>query len=221
MGFSGANAPSPGLCRHVNATIGTGAAPAELRFYLPRKPVLTLAGLNGDEYSELSTRYKASHVRLMLFWLCKKSQQMADQFQHDPELQVLALCCYALQRATEIQTHGGLILEIEEAREASQHVDLFIKSFAWLALKCFDDKLLLFKCRPKLHYMAHVAEDLLRWRLNQLKMFSTFTEESFLGRIKSIACQVHGKTLTTRVFERYILTLAICLHHFKETMALD
>ena len=193
----------------------------KLRFYLPRKPVLTLAGLNSDEYSELSTRYKASHVRLMLWWLARKSQQVADANVDDAPLQVLACCCYSLQRATEIQTHGGLILSQEEASEASSSVLTFVSCFAWLALHSHDNKLLLFKCRPKLHYMFHTGEDLLKLRLNQLKLFATFEEESFLGRVKSIACQVHGRTLTTRVFQRYILTLAVSLHQFKQRAVME
>lgn len=189
-----------------------------LRYYLPRKPVLTMAALGGDEYSELSSRYKASHVRLMLMWLACKSQQTADRMPGNTCLQVLASCCYGLQRACEIQTHGGLILEENEAQEASTQVWVFICCFQWLALKCQADGKLLFKCRPKLHYMAHTADDLATLRLNQLKLFATFAEESFLGRIKTIACQVHGKTLTLRVFQRYILTLAVAIHGFKENM---
>ena len=192
----------------------------QLRFYLPRKPALTLSSLNGDgdEFSELSTRYKASHVRLMIFWLAKKSQEAADSNQNDADLQVLASCCYGLQRSIEIQTHGDLILEQDEASEASRCVYLFVACYSWLALKCCDAALLMFKCRPKLHYLLHTGQDIERLRLNQLKLFSTFTEESFLGRLKSIACQVHGKTLTTRVFQRYILTLAVALHQFKMQM---
>jgi len=177
-----------------------------------------MAGLGGDEYSELSTRYKASHVRMMLFWLAKKTQEVADAMIEDAQLQVLASCCYGLQRATEIQSYAGLVLSCAEAEEASKSVFTFVACFAWLALSCAGNSLLLFKCRPKLHYMMHTAEDLKTLRLNQLKLFSTFTEESFLGRLKSIATQVHGKTLALRVFQRYILTLAVSLYRFKERM---
>ena len=189
-----------------------------LRFYLPRKPVLTFAALGGDECSELSSRYKASHVRLMLFWLGRKTQQVADQNQADVSLQILASCCYGLQRATEIQADAGLILEPDEAEEASHGVRLFVFCFAWLALSCGCG---MFKVRPKLHYLCHTGSDLKRWRLNQLKLFSTFTEESFLGKVKAIASQCHGKTLSMRVFQRYVLTVAVALHQFKRTMVKD
>lgn len=189
---------------------------------MPRKPVLTLSSIGGDSnFAELCTRYKASHVRLMLFWLCHKSREVADARQQDASLQVLASCCFGLQRATEIQATSGLILETSDAEEARRCVNLFVRCYSWLALKCSNDSVLAFKCRPKLHYMLHTGEDLANLRLNQLKLFATFSEESFLGHVKSIAVAVHGKTLSTRVFQRYLLTLAICLHHFKEKMEGD
>ncbi len=179
-----------------------------------------MSSLGDESCSELSSRYKASHVRLMIHWLQKKTQCIADERPHDTALQVLAECCYGLQRSTEVQSEGGLILERGDADEASKNLYTFIGCFSWLALYSVDNKWVLFKCRPKLHYLMHTAEDLASLRLNQLKLFSTFVEESFLGRVKSIATQVHGKTLTLRVLQRYILILALSFHHFKERMAM-
>jgi len=190
-----------------------------LRLYLPAKPVLTLASLNGgDDYAELSSRYKASHIRLMVYWLATKTRKVANLRCDDVPLQVLAECLYGLSRATEIQSLNGLVLEKDCADEASQCLWTFVKGYAWLALWCQQNDLLLFTCKPKLHYLAHTADDLKSLQLNQLKLFSTFMEESFLGRVKCIATQVHGKTLTTRVFQGYILTLAVSLHQTKQRM---
>lgn len=193
----------------------------QLRFYLPCKPVLTVASLSGDgDYAELSSRYKASHVRLLLFWLTMKSQQVANERVNDPQLQVLAACCFGLQRSLELQQQSGLVMSTNDAKEASTCLYSFVTCFAWLALSCCDSDLRLFKCKPKLHYLMHTAEDLGVWKLNQLKLFATFSEESFLGRLKSISVQVHGKTLTLRVFQRYILSIAVSLHQFKKRMVL-
>eukprot|EP00438_Fugacium_kawagutii_P033939 Skav225796 [mRNA] locus=scaffold396:170247:170822:- [translate_table: standard] len=184
-----------------------------MRYYLPRKPTLTLASLGGlSEFAELSSRYKASHVRLMIWWLARKSQQVADA-SSDTDLQVLATCVWGLQRSTEIQTYGGLILSQQDADEACETLLTFTNSFAWLALR-FHDQGYLFKMRPKLHYLAHAAADLKKLRLNQLKLFATHCEESFLGKIKLIAQQVHGRTLVQRTLQRYILGLAISIHRF-------
>ena len=55
------------------------------RFYLPCKPVLNVASLGGlDDYAELASRYKASHVKLMLWWLTRKCQVVSDTKLEDP-----------------------------------------------------------------------------------------------------------------------------------------
>lgn len=47
---------------------------------MPAKPFLTKANLGGDDdYAELGTRFKASHVKLMIWWLAKETQEFADQ----------------------------------------------------------------------------------------------------------------------------------------------
>ena len=182
---------------------------------MPCKPVLTLAGLGGlADYAELSSRYKGSHVKIMLWWLAKKTQEVADQLPNDVELQVLASCTYGLQRVTEIQSSSGMILEQSDADEAFESLMLFVNTFAWLALK-FQGEGYLFKVRPKLHYLTHMAWDLKSLRLNQCRIFATHLEESFLGRVKLIAQKVHGKTLTQRVFQRYLLTIAISINKFR------
>jgi len=49
---------------------------------MPAKPYLTSANLGGDDgYAELGTRFKASHVKLMIWWLAKETQEFADQHQ--------------------------------------------------------------------------------------------------------------------------------------------
>jgi hypothetical protein len=194
---------------------------AFLRFYLPCKPVLTLNSLGGlSDFAELSSRYKASHVKLMLWWVSRKCCEVADANPEDIDLQVLATCTWALQRCTEIQSEAGIVLTESEANESSRCLFTYNRSYAWLALR-FEGVDFLFKVRPKNHYLEHMAFSLKELRLNQCKLFATHTDESFLGRIKSIACQVHGKTLTKRVFQRYILCLAVSMDRLKKTRLED
>ena len=149
----------------------------------------------------------------MLWWLARKSQEAADS-SDDYVLQVLATTCWALQRCNEILSEASLVLSTQEGEE-SKCLVTFNRGFAWLALYFADTDLFLFKVRPKNHYLMHVASNLRTLRLNELKLFATFGEESFLGKIKSIASQVHGKTMTQRVFQRYALCLAVTINRFK------
>ena len=184
------------------------------RYTLPCKPVLTLAGLGGlGDFAELSSRYKGSHVKIMLWWFAKRSQEAADG-SDDVDLQVLAACAWGLQRSTELQSASGMIMLPQDADEACDALLLFTTTFSWLALR-FESQGFLFKVRPKLHYLVHMAWDLKNLRINQCRVFATNLEESFLGRIKLIAQQVHGRTLTQRIFQRYVLTLAVSINQFR------
>ena len=46
------------------------------RFYLPAKPMLTEANLGGADYAELGGRFKAAHVKLLIWWVTRKSQEV-------------------------------------------------------------------------------------------------------------------------------------------------
>lgn len=64
-----------------------------------------------------------------------------------------------------------------------------------------------FKLRPKHHYMLHLALDTASFRMNP-KMFHNCSEEAFLGSIKYIARFCHGRTMSQRVLQRYLLGMS-------------
>lgn len=45
---------------------------------MPRKPALTEASLSDKDYLELSTKFKACHVKLMVYWVAKKTEAVAS-----------------------------------------------------------------------------------------------------------------------------------------------
>ena len=48
------------------------------RLYVPRKPTLREIYLSDADYAELSTKFKACHVKNMIFWIARKTQEVAD-----------------------------------------------------------------------------------------------------------------------------------------------
>ena len=130
-------------------------------------------------------------------------------------LHTLATCCFGLQKCIEIMDSGGIILDQPSANEAYESLMMHIKSYSWLASFYFSKKQMLFRIRPKLHYMWHQARQIKEWRLN-LVLFSTTHDETFLGKIKKVAIACHGKTATARVYQRYILCLALLIHQHKQ-----
>lgn len=130
-------------------------------------------------------------------------------------MQVFATACWGLQRTTEIMDSHSLILPESAAREAHECLHLHLRAYLWLASFHYHQRELLFKVRPKTHYLHHLADDIFQYRLNPV-LWHTFSEEHFLGRVKAIAVRCHGATCTSRLFLRYILCLAVCLEDFKK-----
>jgi hypothetical protein len=46
--------------------------------YVPRKPTLREIYLSDADNAELSTKFKACHVKNMIFWIARKTQEVAD-----------------------------------------------------------------------------------------------------------------------------------------------
>jgi hypothetical protein len=151
----------------------------------------------------------------MIWWLAQESRLVSERLQ-DTVIDVLATCCWGLQRTIELMDANDLIFAEDDAQEASDSLFLFLRGYQWLAAHSASQKLLFFNLRPKCHCVWHTAHEIREWKLNP-KMFQTFDEESFLGKIKLVACKCHGRTMTRRVFQRYILLLALFTERLKRT----
>lgn len=67
-----------------------GNAELYLRSYLPCKPVLCTASIGGlSDYAEMSSRYKASTIKLMVWWLAMKTSAIAEHSEDPYMLRVL------------------------------------------------------------------------------------------------------------------------------------
>lgn len=111
---------------------------------------------------------------------------------------------------------GSLIFTQQEAAEASEVLRLHLKSYMWLAAFYWERRELLFKLRPKTHYMFHVADEISLYRVNPA-VSQNFGEESFLGKVKHIGISCHGSTCVKRLFQRYVLCLAQFIAELKKT----
>ncbi|CAK9041685.1 Uncharacterized protein SCF082_LOCUS24047 [Durusdinium trenchii] len=184
--------------------------------YMPKKPALSEAALNFGEYPELSGKFKAAHVKLLLFWFARKTQEVADAAQEDRVLQALATCCYAIHRFVDILDHADLIVD----RDSGELSLLHTRAYTWLSACYLNRRIMLFKIRPKFHYLWHQAVTLKTWRIN-VGVFANWDEEALLGKVKFIAVACHGRTVTQRVFERYLLVFALTIHRHSELEALS
>ena len=119
-------------------------------------------------------------------------------------MQVLATSAFSLQRAICILDSAGIVLGEMDAEEASKMLLLHCKSYCWLSAFFVSQRKMLFRVRPKLHYIVHQALQVKNLKLN-LSSFTTFEEESFLGKIKAIICSCHGATCLRSVFSKILV----------------
>ena len=128
----------------------------------------------------------------------------------DTVLSLLAVCAYGLQKSIEIQDRAGPVLLEGEAKQVADCMRLHLRSYIELAGIHYRSGRMMYKIRHKIHYLTHAVDDIFFYRLNQ-KLFHTFEEESFLGKLKAIGTRCHGSTMCSRIFQRYLLCIAVCL----------
>lgn len=133
----------------------------------------------------------------------------------DSLLQTLAFAAWTINRAIEICDGGGLLLSKRRAREAADALHQHLRSFQYLACHHgVEDTPFMFRMTPKAHYIWHQAVQTRHWRINPF-LFHCFGEESWLGKIKCIAKQCHGRTMTSRIIARYLICLALYLENHR------
>ena len=98
----------------------------------------------------LSTRCKACHVKVMMWWLAYESQRVADAYPDEtwragwgqfykhhitegPCAASPCVCPYNAQRAIEIHDVAGLIVSRADAREIAACLQLHLQNYSWLA----------------------------------------------------------------------------------------
>ena len=123
---------------------------------------------------------------------------------------MIAYSSWTLNRSMEIFDSGGVLLTSRNASEASEMLLRHLKSLQLLTENHGVPGALLFKMRPKCHYLWHTATQTRMWKINPF-VFHCFAEESWLGRVKQVAVQCHGSTMVHRVLQRYLIFLGLFL----------
>ena len=146
------------------------------------------------------------------------------------ELHFLALCVWSLHAAIVIFDNEGMIMDnaAAQAGRAVAHKNVWCECacpifwpeaahrhiqrhlHCWQRLASYSQKQgwLLWRFKPKHHYLDHVSWDLPGTRLNP-NMGSVWDEESFLGKIKKIAVRCHSATTMKRLIQRYLLLMGM------------
>lgn len=92
--------------------------------------------------------------------------------------------------------------------EHRMHIgQLMLRTYVKLARWALDSNKKLFRCRPKLHLLTHLAEDRKPSRLNPVHC-ACWMDEDFVKRAMNIKKKLHKRTATERTLQRYTLALS-------------
>ena len=180
---------------------------------------LTKARLNrGDyahyPYAELDSRIKASKVRTLFAFITFLMTRLALSSALHTEAARFhakrrATCCWALDVALSVWSLCPVV------RMAERHVQevvwlcrLHSATYQWLAHRCLTERRLLYKIKPKSHYFQHLLDHFQSTRLSLMHL-STFMDEDYMGKVRTLCRACHGSTYMQTWARRYVLKRAL------------
>lgn len=128
-------------------------------------------------------------------------------YPHTPKDAILqggACCAWALQSAIERMDHCGLIMPKEDAQFVHSQIRQCLLHWQGMKGACKASGIARWAFRPKHHYLEHLGESVKHTSINA-RHLSCFNDESYLGKIKRLACKTHSATAILRVFQRLTL----------------
>ena len=181
-------------------------------------------------WPELSSHYKASCVKYMIYWVHAFLESEGGQFAgHQDRIDLT----YSMAKFQWLLDVNGPWLQRRTAVTASRMGISFLRFYQELALLCFEDPAgNNYKITPKFHYFYHLCEYIHRTQRNprrehqhlRAKGFYCFgrllflvikcswnpdryehcySDESLMGEIGQIASRTHANTLEVTTLNRY------------------
>ena len=162
--------------------------------------------------------FKASHVKAVMFFMSQKACDIAESsgdarqsFEHllfpkDPYLQRGACCAWSMMAAISKLDHSPLLMSEDDASFVAECFLESLRHWQGLCHVCLESNVPQWGFRPKHHYLEHVSEQIRKTRINARKLMC-FQDESYLGRLKRVACKTHAANALLRVYGRLFLNL--------------
>lgn len=164
------------------------------------------------EFPCLSSAFKASHVKVLLWYFTEKAVQFAEQ---NPALRGAALCIWSLSRAVRLLDTSDILLTSECAKEFDSLLTEHLMHNQALNAACKARGVKRYKIRPKHHYLEEMGKFALAFRVNP-RWVACFQDESFLGHIKLVATHCHSENVLQRVFERIVMNYSDRWHKSRQ-----
>ena len=84
----------------------------------------------------------------------------------------------------------------------------FLISLQYLAKRAREQAQAMWHIRPKHHAFEHIKDDMEVWDANPLRLHC-MAPETFMGRVKLVGKQCHGKSSLQRIPERFVLAYSV------------
>lgn len=158
-------------------------------------------------YPELSSRFKASVVKILTCFLSEKAIEFEARrpSQHG---RLRASCGYAITMFIHTMDKAPLLLTREQADLLDHHGRTYIATYAALAKRSAEARDCMWKWRPKLHNFEHLLESTRESRINP-RHTGCWDDESYLGKLKRLGLKCSGQTILKTSLLRYFLYLGL------------
>ena len=120
--------------------------------------------------------------------------------------QVLATLLWATAEFIHVSDHAEFVLSQASLDQLHHAANLADMTYAWLCNHTHER--LLFRPRPKNHYMGHLTDQTVRLRLNPRDL-ACWQDETYLGFVKKLTRMCHGSSVLKTSLLRYFLCLAL------------
>ena len=166
--------------------------------------VLSLTKINKDTLNWKSgecpeLRAKGADTMLCLRFLCDKLQQVRLA-----KYEGLVACTWAAVQFIGVLTHALLFMTDSECSTAAATGRLFVRSYISLAAESLEAQDYYFKCRPKLHHLLHIIEDIGAPGASRNPFSdSTFVDEDFVKQTLIVKRRVSYRKASLNVLKRF------------------
>ena len=166
-------------------------------------------------FAVLDSRIKAAKCRVLLafatFIMCRLAASQASALDQRQRLhaKVRASCLWALDTALSIfSTNRRVVMVSTTVSETVWLCRLHSACYQFLASECLRQGRLLYKNRPKTHYFCHMIDHHEQTGICLLHV-STFGDEDFMHKTRTICRACHGSTYMKAWARRYALKRAL------------
>ena len=137
----------------------------------------------------------------MTAWLAWYLSSDADDV--DPRIRTLV---WAANSLMDVWHHGGMFLTDNEVQHVQIVGGLLIRCYLELAQEAVNNRVRLWRVRPKFHLLVHLQSEARASRYNAT-FASTWMDEDAVKRFMKIKKKVHRLQAPDRVIRRWLLNL--------------